>query len=224
MEIIPSNSTLPQSEANQAAQTLAGDFDQFLSLLTTQLQFQDPLDPLDSNQFTEQLVSFTGVEQQIAQNQNLEAIISQLQSQNLSNAVGYLGKEITVETDRAGLEDGIAKWEYSLETNSAQTRLLVKNRDGEVIHSQTGETAAGLHNFTWQAPADAEDEVYILEVQATAGDENRVRSTIFSKGIVNSIESLGGETLLALNGILTPPSNVLAINNVPVPQAQQDEQ
>ncbi|MCK5042335.1 MAG: hypothetical protein KAR62_08565, partial [Sphingomonadales bacterium] len=63
-----------QSDSQKAKNTLGGDFNTFLSLLTTQLQYQDPLDPLDSNEFTNQLVQFTSVEQEIKSNENLENI------------------------------------------------------------------------------------------------------------------------------------------------------
>src|SRR6187402_248688 len=76
-------------------QTIAQNFDTFLQLLTTQLKNQNPLDPLDTNQFTQQLVQFTGVEQQLKTNEFLEAMMLANQNSGKSNAVGYIGKTIT---------------------------------------------------------------------------------------------------------------------------------
>lgn len=200
--------------AGNAGTKLANDFDNFLVLLTTQLQYQDPLDPVDSGQFTEQLVSFTQVEQSIATNKNLEQLIAQVQSQNLSAAVGFIGKEVIIETDKAGLgEDGTVKWEYTLGANTDSTKILVKDDDGRIVHTTDGNKSAGLHEFTWEAPEDTEDGIYTLEVTAKLGEEN-VNLGIYSKGIVTSIEVLGGNIFLASNGILTPSNNVLSVKDL----------
>jgi len=206
--------TQSASGAQNSQKKLSEDFDNFLVLLTTQLQYQDPLDPLDSNEFTQQLVSFTGVEQAITTNKNLENLIAQTNTQNLSNAVSYLGKEITLETDRVGLDKGKAKWEFSLETTSKETKLVIKDDDGKVVHSEFGDTEAGLHEFTWEAPEGTDPGIYQLEVTAKTASDTEVQSTIFSKGIVTSVESYGGDVLLASNGILTHPGNILAVKDI----------
>ena len=79
-------------------QTIAGNFDTFLQLLTTQLKNQNPLDPLDTNHFTQQLVQFSGVEQQLRTNQFLEAMMTSTQNANNSQAVSYIGKVVTAKT------------------------------------------------------------------------------------------------------------------------------
>ncbi|MGB1540522.1 MAG: flagellar hook assembly protein FlgD, partial [Rickettsiales bacterium] len=79
------------SKANQARSKLSGDFDTFLLLLTTQLQNQDPIEPLDTNEFTAQLVQFANVEQAIDTNSNLETMISMQQGTQINNAVNYIG-------------------------------------------------------------------------------------------------------------------------------------
>src|SRR6185312_8890054 len=97
-----------------ASKQLAGNFDTFLTLLTTQLQNQDPLNPMDSNQFTQQLVEFSQVEQQINTNDNLKTLISLGQSRGAADAVGYLGKAVTVSNGDAALANGTANWNYQL--------------------------------------------------------------------------------------------------------------
>ena len=71
------NSALNQQQKTESAKTgLAEDFAQFLTLLTVQLQNQDPLSPMDTTEFTNQLVAFTGVEQQINTNQKLDSLVA----------------------------------------------------------------------------------------------------------------------------------------------------
>src|SRR3954470_17819141 len=91
-----STSATSTSAAASAQKQLAGNFDTFLTLLTTQLKNQDPLSPMDSNQFTQQLVQFSQVEQQINANKNLESLVSMSKAQGATSAVGYLGKTLTV--------------------------------------------------------------------------------------------------------------------------------
>ena len=199
------------SAAGKSTTKLAQDFDQFLTLLTTQLQFQDPLDPLDSSQFTEQLVSFTQVEQSIATNKNLESLISQTKNAEMANAVGYLGNEVTIQTDRAGLRNGQAKWEYGLGVNAEETSITIKDSNGEILFEGLGENKAGLHDFVWDAPANTPDGIYQMTVTAKSANGSDIQSTIYSKGTVESIEALNGDVHLSVNGILTATSNIQAV-------------
>ena len=209
------NAATATSSAATTSQTkLAGDFDQFLTLLTTQLQYQDPLDPMDSSEFTSQLVSFTQVEQTIATNKNLETLINQTQNAAMSNAVGYLGTEVTIETDRAGLRDGEAKWEYGLESNAEEVTLTVTNSSGEVLYEGVGENKAGLHDFIWAAPSGTPDGIYQLTLSAKTADGSDVQAAIYSKGEVETIEVLNGEVHLSVNGILTATTNIQAVNPI----------
>src|ERR1700684_4390416 len=88
---------------------IASNFTEFLQLLTTQLQNQDPLSPMDTNQFTQQLVEFSQVEQQMNTNTNLQTLITQGQTQSGAYATGYLGKVVTVTGGQAALTDGQAQ-------------------------------------------------------------------------------------------------------------------
>ena len=200
------------SRAGTAKKKLADDFTNFLTLLTKQLQFQDPLDPLDSNEFTQQLVSFTQVEQSVQQNKNLEGIIAQIQSQNMSNAVGYLGKEITIGTNKAGITEGKVKWEYVLGTTANDIKITIKDKNGKIVHNTTAaDKTSGRHEFKWTPPEGTKSgEIFSLEITAKMG-KSSVKTEIYSKGTVDSIETYKGEILLSSNGILTSPRHVIAV-------------
>src|SRR5258705_12714917 len=96
MDPISAVSAASQSEAAKAKTTLGSNFDTFLTLLTTQLKNQDPLSPMDSSQFTQQLVQISMVEQSINANQNLESLSSLTQTRVGTEAVSYLGKTCTI--------------------------------------------------------------------------------------------------------------------------------
>lgn len=201
--------------ATNSAAALANDFDNFLVLLTTQLQYQDPLAPMDSNQFTQQLVSFTGVEQSIATNKNLEAIVKQNKAADSTNAVGFLGKEVTVATNKAGVaEDGTVNWEYTLDASANSNEITIKDENGFTMDTFIGGHSAGTHQISWTVPEGSNSSIYKVEIKALSGNDELINHTIYSKGIVTSVEKHNGEILLATNGILTPPGNILAVREV----------
>src|SRR5260221_8065240 len=94
------------SKSAAAAQQVSGTFDTFLKLLTAQLKNQDPLKPMDSSEFTQQLVSYSQVEQQINTNANLEKLITGVQGNQLASSVGYIGKTIQASGDHARIQPG----------------------------------------------------------------------------------------------------------------------
>src|SRR5215510_8953240 len=94
--------------------TLAGNFQTFLTLLTTQLKNQNPLDPLDTNQFTQQLVQFAQVEQQLKQNEQLTTLISIEKSAQATTALAYVGQTVAVDGQTAALKDSKATWSFDV--------------------------------------------------------------------------------------------------------------
>src|SRR5437870_11730705 len=104
------------SAANKAS--LAGNFDTFLRILTTQLKNQNPLDPLDTNQFTQQLVQFAGVEQQLRTNDQLSALLALQQTAQSTQALTFVGKTAVVDGNTAALSHGLATWNLGVSTDS----------------------------------------------------------------------------------------------------------
>ncbi|MGA2129486.1 MAG: flagellar hook capping FlgD N-terminal domain-containing protein, partial [Xanthobacteraceae bacterium] len=110
----PSSSTSGSTGSTASSgSSLAGNFDEFLQLLTTQLQNQNPLDPLDTNQFTSQLVQFSSVEQQINMNTQLGTLISLQQTAQSTSALGFVGQTVTVSGATATLANNQASWSYN---------------------------------------------------------------------------------------------------------------
>ena len=99
--------------SSTATAGIADNFQTFLTLLTTQLQNQNPLDPLDTNQFTQQLVQFAGVEQQLRQNDQLKTLIAIEKSSQSTQALAYVGNTVAVDGSKAQF-DGSATWNISL--------------------------------------------------------------------------------------------------------------
>src|ERR1700755_2209849 len=115
-------SSIATSNAS-SRQTIAGNFDTFLQLLTTQLQNQNPLDPLDTNQFTQQLVEFSGVEQQLKTNDLLDSLVTNAAANRAASAAGYLGATITADGSTTSLSDGAAQWTFNAAKPAAKATM-----------------------------------------------------------------------------------------------------
>lgn len=203
------------SKATQAGVGLAKDFNTFLTLLTSQLQHQDPLDPMKSNEFTQQLVSFTGVEQQINTNKNLESLIASMAAQQTGNAVNYLGSQVTAQTNQGQLSGGAAAWTYNLPTTASQADITIMDARGVTVYKGTADPTAGTHTFNWDGKSSngtaMPDGIYTMNVAAATADGTAVNSSVFQRGVVTSIDTANGQSQLSLSGLLIPMSSVISV-------------
>lgn len=205
------------ASTNASSQTLSADMNTFLTLLTTQLKYQDPLDPMDTAEFTNQLVQYSNVEQSIQMNDKLNNLLS-LGVANLgAQAVSYIGKTAQVLGDVMPLQDGKAKATYTLNKDVQSVSILVKDMNGKVVYSTSGEgTTAGTHEFTWDGKDSdgnrLEDGAYqiIVSPKVASGETAAtVTTTIFGKvtGVANDDNGvyigLGNAVTAGLGDIVT---------------------
>jgi flagellar basal-body rod modification protein FlgD len=211
-------SSTSTSAADSAQQQLSSNFDTFLTLLTTQLQNQDPLSPMDSNQFTQQLVEFSQVEQQIDSNKNLESLISLTKSQSATNAVSYLGKTLTTTDGTGALQNGQADWTYSLGEDAVSNTLIVTDSSGRVVYTAPGATTAGAHDFQWNGNDNSgntmPDGTYTLSVHASLGSGDAADSSVTSKGQVDEVDLTGDEPVLMVGSMGVPLSKASLISGM----------
>src|SRR4051795_1735777 len=125
--------------------TLAGNFQTFLTLLTTQLKNQNPLDPLDTNQFTQQLVQFAGVEQQLKQNDQLATLVSIEKSAQSTTALAFVGQTVAVDGQTAALTNGQATWSFQV-PKPANATVTITNATGQTVYSSSFTMNAGTQN------------------------------------------------------------------------------
>jgi flagellar basal-body rod modification protein FlgD len=201
---------------------LAENFDTFLSLLTTQLKNQDPLSPLDSNQFTQQIVQMTGVEQQLATNDLLKKLVANTTS-GVATAVSLIGKEVRAEADVAALKDKKAEWTYKLERAATDVKLEVLDAKGRIVAtSAVADAKAGENKFTWDGKTSGgallADGIYSLRVSAKDGSGSVVPSKIFADGLVTGVEQADGGTLLTINGAQIPWEKLVTIRQPDPPK------
>ncbi len=208
--------------AQTASKGLANNFDTFLKLLTVQMQNQDPLSPLDTNQFTQQLVSFTGVEQSIQQNKNLETLISEMRGQSLNSSASYIGKDVTVDSDLAALGANGARWSYTLDSDAVSNKLAVTTERGDIVTTFSGNLKSGSHPFNWDGKlangTKAPPGNYRLVPVAKASDDSDVTTRVQLNGRVDAVESGPGGNKLIVAGLPINLSQVLRVSAPTPPQ------
>jgi len=217
--ITPTTATPNTASAgsNDALGKLSGNFSTFLTLLTSQLKNQDPTSPMDANQFTQQLVMYSQVEQQIQGNTHLKTLIAQGQSAAAAMATDYLGKRVSITNGQASLADGAANWTYHLAAEAKFANLTVTNASGRVVYTGPAEKTAGNHAFAWDGKDNNGNELadgaYKLTVTASDTAGSPVFAAVASAGTVNQIDMTGSSPQLIVGNMQIGLGEIAAIAN-----------
>ena len=178
---------------------IAGNFDTFLQLLTTQLRNQNPLDPLDTNQFTQQLVQYSQVEQQLKTNDYLSALVTANANAAQVGAVSYIGKTITASGTRSELVNNKATWNFDLAGN-ANVTATIKDANGNIVYTEKGAMKSGSGQFVWDGTTStgkkAAAGTYTIQMQALDGEGKAVTITTETTGTVTGVDFTGSEPVL----------------------------
>ena len=196
-------------------QEIAGNFQQFLTLLTTQLQNQSPLDPLDTNQFTQQLVQFASVEQQLKTNSALSTLVAGAKAQTASSAAGLVGSTVTADGTSATFASGAATWSLNPAKAAASATLTIKDSTGTTVATQTRALAAGNQTFSWDGRTAngnlASAGTYTLSVAARDAAGQAVSVATDVTGVVNSVDMTGENPVLVVGANRVPLSGIKSI-------------
>jgi len=200
------------------AQQLAGNFDTFLTLLTTQLKNQNPLDPLDTNQFTQQLVEFASVEQQVNMNSNLQTLITMQQTSQSLQALQLVGQTVTVNSSTAALSNATgnpATWTFS-SPSPATGAVTITNASGQVVLTGTISLTAGNQTYAWNGKGNNgltwPDGNYTLSINATGANGQPVTVTTEVQGKVTGVDVTKSPPQLTIGGQSYPLSAIASIS------------
>src|ERR1700737_682357 len=201
---LPTSSSGSSSLSSTTGGTLAGNFQTFLQLLTTQLQNQNPLSPLDTNQFTQQLVEFAGVEQQLNANDQLKTLVSLQQTAQSTQALQFVGKTAVVKGNVNSLTNSQATWDLNIPSNSNVT-LSIANSSGQTVFTGSYSPNAGKNQpFTWNGKGNDgsqwPDGQYTLTATAADSNGNAVGITSQIQGVVSSVDLTQSPPLLTIAG------------------------
>lgn len=218
-DALSSSAVDPNSQAGAAGAKLNEDLNRFLNLLVTQLKNQDPLDPVDSTEFTSQLVQFASVEQQINTNANIEKLLNLQQASQVADMVNFIGTTVEATGNEFPLEDGIAEFTYEFGSNANEVTVTIKDAAGLTVFSQDGDTSSGKHTFTWDGKSAGgvqnSDGAYTATVSALDVQKKvlDVKQTVL--GRVTGAGAEDGVVTLFLGDIITSMEKVLSVKESP---------
>jgi flagellar basal-body rod modification protein FlgD len=190
------------STASTATTGIADNFQTFLTLLTTQLQNQNPLDPLDTNQFTQQLVQFAGVEQQLKQNEQLKSIVDLEKSAQATQALVYVGNNVAVDGSKAQF-DKSATWNFKSDKDTSAL-ITITNSAGQTAYSGNFSLKQGNSSFVWDGKGNDGTQwpagTYTMTATGKDSSGNNVAISTEVQGIVDSVDLTASPPLLSIGG------------------------
>jgi flagellar basal-body rod modification protein FlgD len=192
------------------------NFQTFLTLLTTQLQNQDPLNPIDSDQFTQQLVEFSQVEQQIKTNSQLTTMIDNQAGSEAIAAQSMVGQTIQYNGSQSLLQNGQADFTYTLPSNAASTGITITDANGNTVYTAAGQTTAGTYNFTWNGQTNNGQQepnggIYTIQVQAVDANNNPITTTTTATGVVTGVSVNNNVATFNVSGVQVPMTQLIGI-------------
>ncbi len=183
--------------------SLASNFQSFLLLLTTQLQNQNPLDPLDTNQFTQQLVQFAQVEQQLKSNQQLETLVALQKSAQTTQALSFAGATVAVDGATAKLANGQASWQFAV-SKPATATVTITNASGQTVYSGAYTVQPGAQSFMWDGYGTNgtkwPDGAYTISITAVDASKQAVAVSTEVEGVVDSVDLTKTPPVLSIGG------------------------
>jgi flagellar basal-body rod modification protein FlgD len=201
---LPSSNSSNSSLSSTSGATLAGNFQTFLQMLTTQLQNQNPLDPLDTNQFTQQLVQFASVEQQLKTNDQLGSLVALQQSTQATQALTFVGKTAVVDGSTTALTNSSATWVLNVPSTGTMD-VNITNSNGQTVYSGSYPVSAGKDQaFNWNGQGNDGSQLpagkYTMTATMPDSSGTAVGVSTQIQGAVDSVDLTQSPPLLSIGG------------------------
>ena len=213
------SSSSSSNSSTSASDVIGGDFDTFLHLLTTQLQNQDPLDPMDTDSFTQELVEFASVEQQVDTNTNMQTLISMQQTTEATSALQLVGATVTTSGSSATLSNATstpATWSLTT-TTPATGNVTITSSAGTTAYTGTVALSAGTQTYSWNGVGNNgqtwPDGTYTISVSATSASGQAVTVSTQTQGTVSGVNLSTNPPTLTVNGQSVQVSQITSISH-----------
>jgi flagellar basal-body rod modification protein FlgD len=204
------------SASQSALASLTDNYQSFLQMLMTQLQNQDPTSPMDSSQFTSELVQFAGVEQQINTNSNLTQLIQLTQGDTVMQSGQLLGKQVQVTSSQLSLQNGTAAIDFTAPT-AEPVAVAVYSSTGQQIYTTTLSASQGSNSWIWNGQSasggTAPDGAYNVAVAGIAADGSTATLPFTVVGTVTGVQASGSSVMVQLGQLSVNMSAVTAVGN-----------
>jgi flagellar basal-body rod modification protein FlgD len=219
MSLSPTSSlaSLPPTGVPAQAPTKTLGKDEFLQLLTAQLQHQDPLSPMDSQAFVAQLAQFSSVEELDGLGKKLDTMLLGQASANQMTTASLVGKEVLFKADHVTLAaGGKGNFEVTVPAATSDTTAIIADQSGRVVRTlPLGAHAAGTFAVPWDGRDDSGATLppgdYVLTVSATGTDGAKVAAAAAIRGIVSGITFENQAPQLLVQGRHVAMSDILQI-------------
>ena len=193
---------------------LSNNFDTFLQLLTTQLKNQDPTQPMDANQYTQQLVQYSQVEQQLATNSKLDNLLAAFTGNQTTTSLGYLGKTVTYDSSTVSPTSSGASWTFT-PTQSGDYTVRIRDSNGVVVQEKkVSLTANQSSEYSWDGKRSdglsMGTQPYTLELYRGTGTAT-TQVQVTNKGQVTAVDMTSGTPRLTVGTSNIPLARVLGI-------------
>lgn len=214
IDSVSNTSTTTTTGTSSSLDKLTSDFNNFLQLLTIQLQNQDPTEPMDTDKMTQQLVQFTGVEQQIKMNQSLDSIVGLQRETRTSTALSYIGKEVEYEGEELILNQkgATSVFSYELPQDVDAVEVRIYDADGQEVRAVVGPATEGEHLIAWDGKDQngnaVEAGAYSVTVKAVDSENEEVEVVQHMRGLVDGVQIDGEKAILSIGALNLPMEEV----------------
>ncbi|MFA7276679.1 MAG: flagellar hook capping FlgD N-terminal domain-containing protein [Pseudobdellovibrionaceae bacterium] len=203
------------TDTTSSSTDLSANKTAFLSLLTTQLEHQDPLDPVDTTEFTNQLISYSSLEQLMNINSSLEDVLSAITTSTTLSSSQYVGSTVEVNSSSTALQEGTAEWNYIVTDDASSAVLQVSNADGDVLYSQTlTNVTAGTYDLSISADELGtnltDGSLYTLNIVATDSSGDTVDTSAYGVVRVDKVQVSGDTTSLTAGDLTFTSDDILS--------------
>lgn len=215
---VGSSSSSSSGNASAATNSLMSNYSTFLTLLTAQLKTQSPLSPMDVNSFTQQLVQYSSVEQQIQTNSQLKSMIDTMTSSAALQLVNYVGKSVTAYSDTTKMESGKANWTVNSSSAASGAKVTITDENGGVVYQGSLDLKAGNNSFAWDgkgsngADYSSSTGAFTISVNGTDDKGKAVTITTEVSGKVQAVDTSSSQPYIKVNGRLLPLSALTEVS------------
>lgn len=229
-DVTLSNALQSANRTQQQSGQLAEDFTQFLTLLTTQIQNQDPLDPMDSKEFTNQLVQFSQVEQAINTNQKLDNLVQSQLTNAVSASLGFVGLDVTYRSAELYFDgESPVNISYALEEQAVNAQLNIRDENGNLIYNEQVPGDIGNHSIQWDGTrlggGLAETGTYSVSIDALNVNDEAVNASTVVDGRVKGVETQNGVPFVLVGERAVAVSNIInAKEPEPLPDSEDGQE
>lgn len=190
----------------------------FLKLLVSELQNQDPLNATSVTDFVNQMTSYATFTEQQATNTSMSSLASSFSSLVTLNSVNYIGHTVEAKTDTATLSNGSATYGYSLSSVASNVSISIKDSSGSTVWTGTGTGNAGSNSFTWDGKDSSGNQLsdggqYTISVTATNAAGTSVLNYTTITGTVTGIDTSTSTPSLTVNGASVSAANIIGVTS-----------